>query len=236
MSSDQQQQAPNTHVSSLATLPPNPESPTTARPLDFDDEISTEATSASNTPKMSSTSFSDEKAQQPSPKPQEEANTAPPPKPPRPLPAHQQAENTLKEAFPDVDAAVVKAVLVASGGNVERSFHALLGMTDPNAQEEAVPPPPPRPTKEQLERQRQLEADERYARQLAEQYNRPRPRMPAADAYEYDDPRRDPRYQREPRRQETSLKANELYDDDHDFFRGECRILSSVFPSSGRFC
>lgn len=50
-----------------------------------------------------------------------------PPKPPRPLSPQQQAENTLKEAFPTIDASVVKAVLVASGWDVERAFHALLG-------------------------------------------------------------------------------------------------------------
>lgn len=50
-----------------------------------------------------------------------------PPKPPRPLSPQQQAENTLKEAFPSIDAAVVKAVLSASGGRVEPAFNALLG-------------------------------------------------------------------------------------------------------------
>lgn len=38
-----------------------------------------------------------------------------------------QAENTLKEAFPTIDAAVVRAVLRASGGSVEPAFNALLG-------------------------------------------------------------------------------------------------------------
>jgi hypothetical protein len=40
----------------------------------------------------------------------------------------QQAENTLKEAFPTIEASVVRAVLVASNWDVERAFHALLGM------------------------------------------------------------------------------------------------------------
>lgn len=55
------------------------------------------------------------------------SDQAPPPKPPRPLSPQQQAENTLKEAFPSVDTAVVKAVLIASGGRVEPAFNALLG-------------------------------------------------------------------------------------------------------------
>lgn len=47
-----------------------------------------------------------------------------------------------------------------------------LGMTDPNAQAEDVPPAkPPRPSVAQ----RQVEADEMYARQLAEHYNRRAP-------------------------------------------------------------
>jgi hypothetical protein len=43
------------------------------------------------------------------------------------LSPRQQAENTLKEAFPSIEAAVVKAVLMASNWDVERAFHALLG-------------------------------------------------------------------------------------------------------------
>lgn len=52
---------------------------------------------------------------------------APPPKPPRPQSAQQQTENTLKDAFPSIDLAVIKAVLRASGGRVEPAFNALLG-------------------------------------------------------------------------------------------------------------
>ncbi len=51
-----------------------------------------------------------------------------PAKPPRPLSPQQQAENTLREAFPSIDVAVVKAVLTASSGRVEPAFNALLGM------------------------------------------------------------------------------------------------------------
>ena len=52
-----------------------------------------------------------------------------PPKPPRPTKPNpvKQAENTLKEAFPSIDIAVIKAVIRASGGNVEPAFNALLG-------------------------------------------------------------------------------------------------------------
>lgn len=87
----------------------------------------------------------------------------------------QLAENTLREAFPSIDAAVVKAVLRASGGKVEPAFNALLSMSDPDA---AEPPPPPQPPRRQQSplpptstQEDQLEADERYARQLAEHYS-----------------------------------------------------------------
>ncbi|EAU30681.1 conserved hypothetical protein [Aspergillus terreus NIH2624] len=149
---------------------PKPESPTTARPLDFDDEPQetgvTTASSAAPT--------------------QQDATEVAPPKPPRPLSPQQQAENTLKEAFPSVETSVVKAVLVASGFDVERAFHALLGMTDPNAAQDIAPPKPPRPSAAQ----RQLEADELYARQLAEHYNRRAPQPGYDDRASYDRRRR----------------------------------------------
>jgi hypothetical protein len=46
----------------------------------------------------------------------------------RQLSPQEQAEKTLKEAFPSIDAAVVKAVLTASRGQIEPAFNALLGM------------------------------------------------------------------------------------------------------------
>ncbi|KAL4905723.1 hypothetical protein BDW74DRAFT_12253 [Aspergillus multicolor] len=145
---------------------PSPESPTTARPLDFDDEVQETGVTSTSSSAQPSTA------------------EAAPPKPPRPLSPRQQAENTLKEAFPSVELSVVKAVLVASSYDVERAFHALLGMTDPNAnaQDDYVPPKPPRPSATQ----RQLEADELYARQLAEHYNRraqPQPPRAGDDVY-----------------------------------------------------
>ncbi|MCJ1399023.1 ubiquitin-binding protein cue5 [Xylographa trunciseda] len=94
-----------------------PESPTTARELDFDDEdLSAPAKPAQPTTGSSTLpaySVHEDVA---------------PPQPPRPLSPRQQSENTLKEAFPSIDAAVVKAVLTASGGQLEPAFHALLGM------------------------------------------------------------------------------------------------------------
>ncbi|OKL59021.1 hypothetical protein UA08_05539 [Talaromyces atroroseus] len=139
----------------------NPESPTTARPLDFDDEP--QETGVISTPSKADTTAP-------------AADDVPPPKPPRPLSPRQQAEETLKEAFPSIDAAVVRAVLTASGYNVERAFHALLGMTDPTAQEELPPPPPAKPPRPSYHpatstTQKQLHDDELYARQLAQHFS-----------------------------------------------------------------
>jgi hypothetical protein len=140
-----------------------PESPTTARPLDFDDD--------NQEPGAQNITYTDAPNNT-------EPDEAPPAKPPRPLNPREQAEKTLKEAFPSIDASVVRAVLTASGGQVEPAFHALLGMTDPDSQKdvEAEPPAkPPRPTQQYgigtTTVQSQLEADELYARQLAEHYS-----------------------------------------------------------------
>jgi len=57
----------------------------------------------------------------------EQEDEAPPVKPPRPLSPQQQALITLIEAFPSIDGKVVKAVLAASGGQMEPAFNALLG-------------------------------------------------------------------------------------------------------------
>ncbi|EQK98983.1 CUE domain protein [Ophiocordyceps sinensis CO18] len=95
-----------------------------------------------------------------------------PPKPPRPQNETQTNVMILKEAFPRVEEPVIKAILRASGGRVEMAFNALLEMSDPDAAknepDEAPPPQPPRP--EGRNEMTQVEADELYARQLAEHY------------------------------------------------------------------
>lgn len=113
--------SPSRKAGELNLLQKPPESQITARELDFDDE--SHETPTSPQPRA------------PSPK-QEPATYLPapgsgedvaPPKPPRPGNPMRQAENTLKEAFPNIDVAVIKAVLQASGGSVEPAFNALLG-------------------------------------------------------------------------------------------------------------
>ncbi|KLU91196.1 hypothetical protein MAPG_09718 [Magnaporthiopsis poae ATCC 64411] len=145
------------------TPAPGPESPTTARPLEMDDDDVQE-------PGVLETSGTATAAAA------RAGEDAPPPKPPRPLTEQQKNQLMLKEAFPTLDEAVIKAVLTASGGRIDPAFNALLEMTDPDAanrevEDENPPTLPPRPGRRpRATPQSQLEADELYARQLAQHY------------------------------------------------------------------
>ncbi|KAL2116597.1 hypothetical protein VTJ04DRAFT_8765 [Mycothermus thermophilus] len=156
---------------------PAPESPTTARPLEMDDDDVQETEVAGA--KDSASAAAGTATTTTSSGPGASNDEAPPPKPPRPLTEEQKKQQTLKEAFPTVEDAVIRAVLRASGGRIEAAFNALLEMTDPDAvareQEQVVeeqpPPQPPRPTVHPTGGAlSQVEADELYARQLAQHY------------------------------------------------------------------
>ena len=211
-------------------MEPVPESPTTARPLEMDDDDVQEAgitlddrtgaTKETNSSTAAATSTTN---------PQTDSADAPPPKPPRPVSEQQQNEQILKEAFPTIDAAVIRAVLRASRGQVEPAFNALLEMTDPDAVradevEERPPPPPPRPAAAPVGVSAtpadQLEADEMYARRLAEQYEN-------SGAYEARTSSRGSGGGGMPRgRQQTGLKPNELYDDrEHSFLDDDLPVI-----------
>ncbi len=146
--------------------------------------------------------------------------TAPPSKPSRPLTEQQKNEAILKEAFPSIDLTVIKAVLAASAGQIDPAFNALLGMSDPDAvqnepqREPAPPPPPPRPVGRAP--MTQVEADELYARQLAEQYEN-------VAAYEARTTNRGPGGPI--RRQATGLKPNEMYDREHSFIDDDLPVI-----------
>lgn len=146
---------------------------------------------------------------------------APPPKPPRPVSEQQKNVMILKEAFPSIDESVIKAVLRASGGQIDPAFNALLEMTDPDAvQHDAAEVPPPQPPRPQGGPQSQLEADELYARQLAQQFEND-------GAYEGRTANRGaggPGHAQ--RRQQTGLKPNELYDDrEHSFIDDDLPVI-----------
>ncbi|KAI9798701.1 MAG: hypothetical protein M1825_005028 [Sarcosagium campestre] len=201
------------------------ESPTTARELDFDDDPHDPAISGADP----STNPQSQAAASRLPVPGSGEDVAPP-KPPRPLSPLQQAESTLREAFPAIDAAVIKAVLTASGGKVEPAFNALLGMSDPDAHNEA-PPPPPKQQRQQSPLapvgststpRNQLEADELYARQLAEHYSGPTQRGSSRTGTR----------QSRSRERETGLKPNELYDKEHSFIDDDLPVIKENLRKS----
>ncbi|KAI1130324.1 hypothetical protein F5Y10DRAFT_235864 [Nemania abortiva] len=188
-----------------------PESPTTVRPFEMDDDDVPETgvlnSSAATAPSTSTTAAP--------------AEDMPPTQPPRPLTTQQKNEQILKEAFPSIEATVIKAVLTASGGQIDPAFNALLGMSDPDAvrndppREPAPPPKPPRPANRAP--LTQMEADELYARQLAEHYDN-------AGAYEARTMNRSPGGQY--RRQATGLKPNEMYDREHNFIDDDLPVIT----------
>ncbi|KAI1753850.1 hypothetical protein F4782DRAFT_496009 [Xylaria castorea] len=188
-----------------------PESPTTVRPFDMDDDDVPETGLLSNSATTAPTTATTTAP----------AGETPPTQPPRPITTQQKNEQILKEAFPSIDATVIKAVLAASGGQIDPAFNALLGMSDPDAvqndppREPAPPPKPPRPVNRAP--LSQMEADELYARQLAEHYDN-------AGAYEARTMNRSPGGQ--PRRQATGLKPNEMYDREHNFIDDELPVIT----------
>ena len=211
------------HQAKAATVESVPESPTTARPLEMDDDdvqesalagddaTATKSTTTTAPGATSSTGITG-------------STEAPPPKPPRPVSEQQQNEQILKEAFPSIEASVIRAVLRASRGQVEPAFNALLEMTDPEAvqhDDEQPPPPPPRPVAAPIGQSAtpadQLEADELYARRLAEHYEN-------AGAYEARNANQGSGMPRG--RQQTGLKPNEMYDDrEHSFLDDDFPVI-----------
>ena len=118
-----------------------PESPTTARPFEIDEDddevqetgvISDEnPTKTSSTtapaPDAGSTMAAANTTNTTTPNIAATEDETPPAKPPRPMTEAQKNEAILKEAFPAVEESVIKAILRASGGRVEPAFNALLG-------------------------------------------------------------------------------------------------------------
>ena len=106
----------------MNTTESGPESPTTVRPLEMDDDDVQETGILGEDGTIAKEATKDDiRASATASEP------AAPPKPPRPLTEEQKNITTLKEAFPNVEETIVKAVLTASGGRIEPAFNALLG-------------------------------------------------------------------------------------------------------------
>lgn len=207
--SEKTPEKPTDPAASESSKPSGAESPRTAKELDFDDDVHEAlpipVPDRQPTPKGTKrVSFQDDEEQAPQ-------------KPPRPLSPQAHAEATLIEAFPSIDTKVVKAVLAASGGKVEPAFNALLGMSDPNYEQDMAPPPVPR----KAQPMSQLEADELYARQLAEQYNTSYTGFGGRGVGNPPVPARR-------QGQESGLKPNEMYGQkEHSFIDGMSALLST---------
>ncbi|WQF81440.1 Putative ubiquitin system component CUE, UBA-like superfamily [Colletotrichum destructivum] len=200
-----------------------PESPTTVRPLDLsdDDDVQETGVLSGEAPNQNSTTTTNTNtAASSNMASSTTAAEAAPPKPPRPSTETQKTEDILKEAFPSIDISVIKAVLRASGGKIDPAFNALLEMTDPDAaqnetSDEQPPPQPPRPQGgAQLS---QLEADELYARQLAEHFDN-------VGSYEARTSNRSPGGR--VRRQQTGLEPRPNAEDrESNFFEDELPVI-----------
>ncbi|KAK9478379.1 hypothetical protein V1514DRAFT_331147 [Lipomyces japonicus] len=152
---------------------------------------------------------------------QDDQEQRPPPPPPRPVSPYSQAERTLADAFPNVDGTIIRAVLVASGGQIDPAFNALLGISDPSF----VPDKPARKQDRSQQEpgrapyrqnQRQLQEDEAFARKLAEDLNggrsgrgsgRPQPQQ-QQQRQSYDGRHRGSRY--------SGYDGDNYYDDDEN--------------------
>jgi CUE domain len=101
----------------------------------------------------------------------------PPPKPKRPLSPFDEACVTLKEAFPDGDDNVIRAVIVASSGHIESAFNGMLALSDPSIKPDfsagaagARGTRGPAPVAAGGRQRSQIEEDEALARKLAQQF------------------------------------------------------------------
>lgn len=137
----------------------------------------------------------------------DDTTETPPPRPPRPLHPFVQAEQTLKEAFPNVDGTVIRAVLVASSGNLENASNGLLAMNDSDFDPNSVVFESASRTSSGTSgrNEAQIKEDERLARQLAQQYGTPsqrrqRPSVPERNSSRRVWNQREQRYEEEPER------------------------------------
>ncbi|EMG47778.1 CUE5 Ubiquitin-binding protein CUE5 [Candida maltosa Xu316] len=109
----------------------------------------------------------------------DEDDSNPPPQPPRPKDPTQQVIDDLKEAFPTIEEKIITAVLIASQGNPDPAFNALLYISDPSFKPE-IPVYVPVSQQQQQSQRRQpqlqtkssndLTDDELLARKLQKEF------------------------------------------------------------------
>lgn len=109
----------------------------------------------------------------------------PPPRPPRPASPVAQLTKTLKDAFPNIEDKYITTVIIASQGNLDSSFNALLYLSDPsfkpeiNIQAPEKPQRPPNATDDELlarQLQKEFEKEDLRRRRRSEDKRRQRPK------------------------------------------------------------
>lgn len=91
-----------------------------------------------------------------------------PPKPKRPLSPLAQKKKDLCDAFPQIEEKYIHACLIASGGNPDPAFNALLYLLDPSYEPEIVSVEPPKAPLPPVA----LTDDELLARQLQKEFDK----------------------------------------------------------------
>ncbi|CCF57595.1 hypothetical protein KAFR_0C06040 [Kazachstania africana CBS 2517] len=159
---------------------------------------------------------------------EDESKEKAPPLPTREKTPETKEENPifkqLREAFPNIEENHIKAVIIASQGAIDPAFNALLFLSDPDSGKDIkLPSRPVTPGISSHKKLNQLEQDEMLARQLSDQYNKPRrgrhhrPRphrpQPGTDEYAWYEARIQDRERRR-HRPLTDEERREIYDDD----------------------
>lgn len=103
----------------------------------------------------------------------EDEDESGPPPPARPTSPRTKALNELKEAFPDIDEKIRTAVLIASSGELDPAFNALLYISDPSFQPE-IPSVSAAPASGKISTQTNstLTEDEVLARKLQKEFEK----------------------------------------------------------------
>lgn len=140
-------------------------------PIDLDETSDkTETKDSENPTEVSESVISDKTKSEPTetkaPEEEEEAPKAPP----RPVSPLTTMKTTLKEAFPTIDERIITGVLIASQGNMDNSFNALLFISDESVDEPAIPVQSEAPQKPSRPSAVADDSDEALARRLQKEF------------------------------------------------------------------
>lgn len=94
-----------------------------------------------------------------------------PPPPPRPISPITRITKDLKDAFPNIEDKLITAVLIASQGQVDPAFNALLYISDPSFKPE-IPVPSQAPPPVSKSGPKTVTDDELLARELQKEFER----------------------------------------------------------------